>query len=156
MFKFVGCRQNALIKKILRHIKQPGYESQQQHEKNILIQEAKRVLKRLQVPQLETLLTSLETVGGASGPSCVLVQKSALKRVLGSSGEPSLLTCKVFRWPDVTDLSGLRRGPDCSLVSHSTAARGDVSLQCCNPFHYSRICQPGRGHIFLHFSCTSL
>ena len=104
-------------------------------------------MKRLQESQLETLLSSVESLGASSSSTsynCVLVQTSVLKRVFGA--EPSLLTCQVFRWPEVREVGELKRLPECQVINsaRSGGGGGDVSLQCCNPFHYARIYKPGK------------
>lgn len=77
--------------------------------------------------------------GGA--PSVPDDQLRKLARALdaGPAAEPcvpgdsalALAVIRTFRHPDVRDLAELRRLPHCSLH------------QCCNPYHYSRLCEPG-------------
>jgi hypothetical protein len=90
------------------------------------------VLKRLKDNQLEMLVEAVES-GGAGTSTCVLVPKETVP-------EPHLLCCQIWRWPDVRSTAELRRTPACSSAS-------DPVYICCNPYHWSRLCEPGK-----HFS----
>lgn len=48
-----------------------------------------------------------------------------------------LLSCQIWRWPDLTHSSELKRLPIC----HSSE---DPLYVCCNPYHWSRLCKPGK------------
>lgn len=87
------------------------------------------VLKRLKDQQLEMLVEAVES-GGAGVSTCVLVPKSLLP-------EPQLLCCQIWRWPDLRSTAELRRTPACSSAS-------DPIYTCCNPYHWSRLCEPGK------------
>ncbi|XP_015590044.1 mothers against decapentaplegic homolog 6 [Cephus cinctus] len=58
-------------------------------------------------------------------------------RTLDSSPllDPHLLSCQIWRWPDLAHSSELKRLPVC----HS--AKDPVYI-CCNPYHWSRLCKP--------------
>ncbi|XP_066246085.1 mothers against decapentaplegic homolog 6 [Euwallacea similis] len=89
--------------------------------------DVRNLLKQLQETQLTMLLTALDTRGLELG-HCVLVPRT-------SSFEPHLLLCQFWRWPEVRCASDLRRLPQCGAAE-------DLVYSCCNPFHWSRICQP--------------
>lgn len=86
------------------------------------------VLKRLKDNQLEMLLEAVESSGGVS--TCVLIPKDAIP-------EPHALGCRFWRWPDLRSCAELRRMPACSSAT-------DPIYMCCNPYHWSRLCQPGK------------
>ncbi|XP_012286211.1 mothers against decapentaplegic homolog 6 [Orussus abietinus] len=50
-------------------------------------------------------------------------------------GAPHLLCCQIWRWPDLSRPSELKRLPVC----HSAK---DPVYVCCNPYHWSRLCKP--------------
>lgn len=54
-----------------------------------------------------------------------------------------LLSCQIWRWPDICLTTQLKKLPLC----HSTK---DPSYVCCNPYHWSRLCKPGKC-VFLLF-----
>ena len=81
--------------------------------------EALRLAKKLKEQQLEMLVAAVESRGGSS--DCVLVEGEALH----------LLSCRTWRWPDLDHDRQLKRIPSCS------------SDDCCNPYHWSRLCLPG-------------
>uniref|UniRef100_A0A6V7MA96 MH1 domain-containing protein n=1 Tax=Bracon brevicornis TaxID=1563983 RepID=A0A6V7MA96_9HYME len=49
----------------------------------------------------------------------------------------NLLSCQIWRWPDLNNSKELKKLPVC----HSA---GDSSYVCCNPYHWSRLCKPGK------------
>ena len=74
--------------------------------------------------------------------------------VRGSSSElpsvdPHLLSCQIWRWPDLTHSSELKRLPVC----HSAK---DPVYVCCNPYHWSRLCKPGKFYTDLHRNIRDL
>ena len=87
------------------------------------------VLKRLKDNQLEMLVEAVES-GGAGTSTCVLVPKETVQ-------EAHLLCCQIWRWPDLKNTAELRRTPDCSSAT-------DPIYICCNPYHWSRLCEPGK------------
>lgn len=89
------------------------------------------VLKRLKDNQLEMLLEAVES-GGGGGSTCVLIPKDAIP-------EPHALGCRFWRWPEVRSCAELRRMPACISAT-------DPVYMCCNPYHWSRLCQPGKLH----------
>lgn len=89
--------------------------------------DVQELLKKLQENQLEMLLTAVESRGLELG-HCVLVSRDY-------SDEPHVLCCQYWRWPDLRQGSELRRLPQCGAACDSVYA-------CCNPFHWSRLCQP--------------
>lgn len=85
------------------------------------------LLKRLNQNQLEMLLTAVEG-RGLKQSNCVLLPREY---------EPHVLCCQTWRWPDLRQTNELRRLPVCRSAS-------DPVYICCNPFHWSRLCQPGK------------
>lgn len=83
------------------------------------------LLKRLQENQLQMLHSAVSSRGQDSA-NCVLLPRE---------NEPHVLCCQAWRWPDLRRASELRRLPVC----HSAA---DPVYICCNPYHWSRLCQP--------------
>ncbi len=166
-----------------------------QNEKNALAaavseQELKAamhsLLKRLKEPQLQTLVTAVESGGGES-TECVLLPKGDLQKLGARLGgvPPHYLCCQIWRFPDL-QTSGAGGGclgnsdddsdgvvpPDCERLKalpcccygnaavvetpspgggtpDSTSAVSSASpslsphLVCCNPFHWSRVYEPG-------------
>lgn len=89
-----------------------------------------RMLKRLKEKNLETMTQSIEARGGEE-TDCVLLPKDEIcigKRVL----TPSVLCCKIWRWPEITNLTCLKRLPCC----HSA---NDPAYECCNPYHWTQV-----------------
>ncbi|XP_060526477.1 mothers against decapentaplegic homolog 6 [Cylas formicarius] len=85
------------------------------------------LLKRLQENQLEMLLTAVDSRGVDPG-HCVLVRRDF-------DDEPQVLCCQYWRWPDLNQGAELRRLPQCKSAC-------DPVYACCNPYHWSRLCQP--------------
>lgn len=84
------------------------------------------LLGRLQDNQLDMLLKAVEGGGG----DCVLVKME--QRVPPAQ----LVCCQTWRWADLRQASELKRLPNCRSAS-------DPVYVCCNPYHWSRLCQPG-------------
>lgn len=49
--------------------------------------------------------------------------------------DPLLLCCQIWRWPDLTHSSELKKLPVC-------LSSKDPFSVCCNPYHWSRLCKP--------------
>lgn len=62
--------------------------------------------------------------------------------------DPHLLCCQIWRWPDLAHSSELKRLPVC----HS--AKDPVYI-CCNPYHWSRLCKPGKQSLFFSLFLSS-
>lgn len=93
-------------------------------------------LKRLKEGNLEALARTIETKGSSE---CVMVTNSELR--LGARlVSPQYLLCKLYRWSDLPLSARLK--PLCHCRSFGTAETTNV---CCNPYHYSRLCGPGKG-----------
>lgn len=86
-------------------------------------------LKKLKEDQLERLAVAVES--GDSGLSrCVMLPRSLVE-------EPHLKCCQTWRWPDLRQPQELKQLPVCQQEK-------DPEVVCCNPFHWSRICKPGK------------
>lgn len=97
------------------------------------------LLRQLQDNQLEMLLRAVERSGG----DCVLVRKER------SQSPSHLLCCQTWRWPEVRQASELRRLPSCRSAS-------DPVYVCCNPYHWSRLCQPGMCGVWGECVCVRM
>eukprot|EP00095_Tigriopus_kingsejongensis_P004213 maker-scaffold1792_size27886-snap-gene-0.3 protein:Tk04213 transcript:maker-scaffold1792_size27886-snap-gene-0.3-mRNA-1 annotation:"mothers against decapentaplegic-like 6 protein" len=143
MFMFRSCRTNQLVNKLLQHEAQEAPQSAPTTEPK---DRAKSLLKRLSESQLQSLLRSIEAQGGldtscgSSHDNCVVVASSVVvRRSARVRVSPKLLTCQLFRWPDLRDEFELKRLSFCQAkLSH----HGDINVECCNPFHWSRLFQP--------------
>lgn len=117
MFMFRSRRSN-LSRRLLKLRRRPAGDETRRL--------AESVLCRLQDNQLEMMAAAVEG-RGAEPSNCVL---------LPLDGQPHVLCCQLWRWPDVRQADELRRLPSCS-------SSGDPVYVCCNPYHWSRLCQPG-------------
>lgn len=91
--------------------------------------------------QLETLCQAIEgglsssDVSGKARPyqptDCVLVPRQMIH-----DEEPQVIACRLWRWSDLYDPSEIKRIPKCPNEK-------DPIYVCCNPAHWSRLCQPG-------------
>jgi hypothetical protein len=93
--------------------------------------------------QLETLCQAIE--GGLSTTDvssktlphhyqptdCVLVPRQLIH-----DEEPQVIACRLWRWSDLYDPNEIKRIPKCPNEK-------DPIYVCCNPAHWSRLCQPG-------------
>lgn len=109
----------------------------------LLEQELKSVtyslLKRLKERSLDSLLEAVESRGGLPS-GCVLVSRAELEgRLGGQPAPPQLLLGKLFRWPDLQCPAELK--PLCECRSFGLP---DGPTVCCNPYHFSRLCGPGK------------
>lgn len=97
-------------------------------------------LKRLKERSLDNLVKAVETKGGMPG-ECVMVASAELR--LGAQRiSPQNLLCKLFRWSDLPLSSRLKVLCHCQSFSAADSAK-----VCCNPYHYSRLCGPGKDSI---------
>lgn len=88
------------------------------------------LLKKLKDNQLEMLLTAVQS-RGRQLTNCVLLPREYREN------EPHVLCCRTWRWPDVRQGNELRRIPACRSAA-------DTVYICCNPYHWSRLWQPGK------------
>lgn len=94
-------------------------------------------LKRLKERSLDTLLKAVEARGGVNS-ECVMVPSTELR--LGAQHiSPQSLLCKVFRWSDLPLSAWLKTLSHCQSFGSEDSAK-----VCCNPYHYSRLCGPGK------------
>jgi len=94
-------------------------------------------LKRLKERSLDALVKAVETKGGIPG-ECVMVPSIELR--LGAHHiSPQYLLCKLFRWSDLPLSARLK-----SLCHCQSFGVVDSAKVCCNPYHYSRLCGPGK------------
>lgn len=104
-------------------------------------QELKRTVhalfKRLRGNHLEALLKAIETQGGDPGECVTVPLQSEGGR---QSVPPYLLLCRLYRWGDLQPSAQLK------VLCHCQGSRAaDSAAQvCCNPYHYSRLCGPGK------------
>ena len=116
-------------------------ESQEMMPRPVLEQELKSatysLLKRLKEKSLDTLLEAVESRGGLPS-DCVMIPRTEL-RLGGHAAPPELLVCKLYRWSDLQHPAQLK--PLCECKSFGTL---DSQTVCCNPYHYSRLCGPGK------------
>lgn len=127
-------------------------ESQEMMPRPVLEQELKSatysLLKRLKEKSLDTLLEAVESRGGMPS-DCVMVSRTEL-RMGGHVAPPELLVCKLYRWSDLQHPAQLK--PLCECKSFGTL---DSQTVCCNPYHYSRLCGPGKPlHPCVHLHCN--
>lgn len=116
-------------------------EAQEAMPRAVLEQELKSatysLLKRLKEKALDTLLEAVESRGGMPS-DCVMVSRTEL-RLGGHVASPQLLVCKLYRWSDLQHTAQLK--PLCECKSFGAL---DSPSVCCNPYHYSRLCGPGK------------
>ncbi|GCB79104.1 mothers against decapentaplegic homolog 7 isoform X2 [Scyliorhinus torazame] len=93
------------------------------------------LLKKLKEKQLESLLQSVESKGGAR-TGCLLLPKMIEPKLSKQTYSLPVLICKVFRWADLRNSSELKRLYCCE--SYGTNNPDSV---CCNPHHLSRLCE---------------
>lgn len=123
-------------------------EAQEAMPRTVLEQELKSatysLLKRLKERALDTLLEAVESRGGMPS-DCVLISRTEL-RLGGHVASPQLLVCKLYRWSDLQHSAQLK--PLCECKSFGAL---DSPSVCCNPYHYSRLCGPGKGICWMLF-----
>ena len=92
------------------------------------------LLKRLRENHLEALLKAIETKGGHPGECVMMPQSDA-----DIQSAPPFLLCKLYRWNDLQPSAQLK------VLCHCKSFHAVDSAQvCCNPYHYSRLCGPGK------------
>ncbi|CAH0388774.1 unnamed protein product [Bemisia tabaci] len=84
------------------------------------------LIKRLKDNQLEILVNAVETRG--ANTSCVLYPREYVDN-------PHLMTCQIWRWPDINHVDEIKRLPCCESAK-------DLVYECINPYHFSRLCYP--------------
>lgn len=92
------------------------------------------MLKRLKEKHLDTLAQSVESKGGES-TDCVLLPEGEVrlgKKVL----TPLILCCRMWRWPQITNMMDIKRLPCCTSAD-------EPAYECCNPYHWSLLLEPG-------------
>jgi len=94
-------------------------------------------LKRLKERSLDTLVKAVETKGGLPS-ECVMVPSTEL-RLGAHHTSPQWLVSKVYRWSDLALSARLKTLSHCQ-----SSGAGDGAKVCCNPYHYSRFCGPGK------------
>uniref|UniRef100_A0A4W4GVJ3 Mothers against decapentaplegic homolog n=1 Tax=Electrophorus electricus TaxID=8005 RepID=A0A4W4GVJ3_ELEEL len=92
-------------------------------------------LKKLKEKSLDVLLEAVECKGGVPG-DCVTVHQTDLQ-IGGQAASPQYLLCRLFRWPDLALSTQLKALCHCQSFQ---APNGQP--ECCNPYHYSRLCSP--------------
>lgn len=139
-----GFRDSGSCRFALRSLGPPGSgspEAQEAMPRTVLEQELKSatysLLKRLKEKALDTLLEAVESRGGMPS-DCVLISRTEL-RLAGHVASPQLLVCKLYRWSDLQHCAQLK--PLCECKSFGDP---DSPTVCCNPYHYSRLCGPGK------------
>eukprot|EP00094_Tigriopus_californicus_P008382 TCALIF_08076-PA protein Name:"Similar to SMAD6 Mothers against decapentaplegic homolog 6 (Gallus gallus)" AED:0.11 eAED:0.11 QI:0/1/0.33/1/0.5/0/3/0/273 len=155
---FRSCRINQLVNKLLQYetkkeetwdhddywaVQGPPPSKNHLQERRTL---SKSLLKRLSEIQLRALLRSVESEGsldtscGSSQENCVIVSNSVvIRRDARVRVDPKVLTCQLFRWIDLRDDLELKRLPFCQAKLNN---HGDIQVECCNPYHWSRVWKP--------------
>uniref|UniRef100_A0A3Q3JU21 Mothers against decapentaplegic homolog n=1 Tax=Monopterus albus TaxID=43700 RepID=A0A3Q3JU21_MONAL len=94
-------------------------------------------LKRLKERSLDALANAVETKEGIPS-ECVMVPRTELQ--LGAHHiSPQFLLCKLYRWSDLPLSAHLKALCHCQSFDALDSAK-----VCSNPYHYSRICGPGK------------
>lgn len=141
-------RRSALVRRLLRsrvgctHGNDSGSSADRESEAETdLKAAANSFLKRLKEKQLELLLEALESRGGTH-TNCVPISKGELgRRTVGVA--PHVLCCQLFRWPELKHGSELKRLKFCCEISQQGDEESSGTV-CCNPYHISRLCRPGK------------
>lgn len=95
------------------------------------------LLKKLEEHQLEMLIQAVESKG-ADLSACVLLPRDS---VGATDVDLHVLSCQIWRWPGLRESTQMRRLPGCRSAK-------DPVYTCCNPYHWSRLCQPGKIWVF--------
>lgn len=94
-------------------------------------------LKRLKERSLDALAKAVETKGGITS-ECVMVPGTELRLGAHHVSQQYLL-CKMYRWSDLPLSARLK-----ALCHCQSFGAADSAKVCCNPYHYSRVCGPGK------------
>lgn len=135
MFMFRSRKTN-LTKRLVKARKRRGNEARRPTEEEAEMSVI-NLLKKLHERQLEMLFRAVDT-RGQDPSNCVLLPRT-------HNEEPHVLFCQTWRWPDLRKGSELRRLPMCKSPR-------DLVYDCCNPYHWSRLLQPGKLTIFIFTS----
>jgi hypothetical protein len=129
---FRPCRKSALVKKLLRFAAEDATTDHPNEAEAAKKRKAaaQRVLRRLRLADLDVLLRVIEQKGRnetSAGGECVEASCS-------TSPSPHLAVARLFRWQDLGEEAvELRRLSMCGAVECT------ADVQCCNPYHWSRI-----------------
>lgn len=93
-------------------------------------------LKRLKERSLDALVKAIETKGSGE---CVMVQSTELRLGGAHHISPQYLLCKMYRWSDLPLSARLK-----ALCHCQSFGAVESTKVCCNPYHYSRLCGPGK------------
>ena len=99
-------------------------------------------LKKLKDQQLELLLEAVEGKGTAQ-TSCVLFPKGEIRLGRGRTVLPHVLCCQLYRWTDIRHDAELKRLQYCCQTNKEKDPDASGTV-CCNPYHLSRLCRPGK------------
>ncbi|XP_060676577.1 mothers against decapentaplegic homolog 6-like isoform X2 [Hemiscyllium ocellatum] len=116
----------------------PGGENADQEALSVLKLATHSLFKRLRDEQLELLARALEARDTDDRTDCVRFPRSEL-RIGKQRYWPQLLTCKLFRWPELKHLYQLKRLCVCDCCWRASE---DSATVCCNPYHFSRLSEP--------------
>ena len=103
---------------------------------------AHSLLKRLKDRQLELLLDAVES-RGATATACVPLPRGEVRLGRGRTTLPHVLCCQLYRWPDLKHAAELKRLNFCCQTGRDLEELSSGNV-CCNPYHLSRLCQPGK------------
>lgn len=139
MFMFRSRKRN-LIKRLIKARKRRCNETGCPVEADNTAEYISNLLKNLEENQLELLLKAIDS-RGQDLSNCVLLP-------LKYGEEPHVLFCQIWRWLDLKQGNELRRLPMCRSAC-------DPVYICCNPYHWSRLYQPGEISSKLTFNLTN-
>ncbi|XP_078063271.1 mothers against decapentaplegic homolog 6-like [Mustelus asterias] len=138
-----GSRRSGVVRRLWRsRCPKLGGESSQNADQELqsgLKLATHSLFKRLRDEQLELLARALEARGTDDHTGgCVSFPRTEL-RIGRQHYWPQVLTCKLFRWPDLKHLHQLKRLCNCDCFWRMSE---DLATVCCNPYHFSRLCEP--------------
>ncbi|XP_077335245.1 mothers against decapentaplegic homolog 6-like [Lithobates pipiens] len=97
---------------------------------------ALQLFKKLKDEQLWQLAEAVESKGRWD---CGCVWFPLEVRSAKQASAPSVLLCKLYRWPDLRSASELKRLIHCE---NHWRKGGEGASVCCNPYHFSRLAAP--------------